>query len=108
MTKNVEIGNLIVKQNKDGTVNTFIALGRKNKDVKYSKYDISVEVTVRDNTGKVISSQKDGFINLSDPRTLHKELLSKGVINEEKAAEMQERSAKTPESIRYTLNVQRS
>lgn len=45
----------------------YLALGDlKNTDPKYNH---SVEVIVRDSTGKEVHRQTNGYINLDDPRT---------------------------------------
>jgi hypothetical protein len=108
MAKNVQIGSLIVTQDESGKQRVSIGLGKKSTNPKYSKYNVSVEVVVRDGSGKVIARQTDGFINLSDPRTKPDELLQAGIISEEKAVEMREAASKTPEKIRYHLEVSRT
>jgi len=44
----------------------FIKLGRQNKN--NPKYDLTVELVVKDANGTVVATQTDGFLNLSDPR----------------------------------------
>lgn len=105
MAKNIEIGNLIVKEKEDGSISRFLALGKKNKDAKYSRYDLSVEIVVKDASGKVVARQTDGFVGLSDPRTQADELLAKNIINEDEAIKMKERAARLPESIRYSVSI---
>lgn len=62
MAKFVKIGNVI--RNKHGK--EALALGdNRNRD---PKYNFSVEVIVRDNEGKEVHRQKDGFLNFHDPR----------------------------------------
>lgn len=97
-SKRLEIGKLMVK---DGT---FLTLGRQNGP-GYEKYNLSVEVTVRDNEGKVVAQQTDGFISLVDPRTEPDRLLSLGIIDEARALEMKERAARLPSSIKYVLQL---
>lgn len=43
----------------------FVKLGNKGKN---EQYDLTVEITVKDATGKVVAQQTDGFLTLSDPR----------------------------------------
>jgi hypothetical protein len=107
MAKNVEIGSLIVSEDNNGNKRVSIGLGKKNRDAKYSKYDLSVEVVVRDHTGKVIAKQTDGFINLIDPRTRADDLLKAGIIDEDKAADMRMQATKIPDKIKYQLQVPR-
>src|SRR5689334_22759637 len=107
MSKTLEIGSLIVTDRKDGSKGVSLALGRKNKG-EYSKYDLSVEVIVRDASGKVVSQQKDGFINLVDPRTRPDELLKAGVISEEVAEKMRGQASRTPDKIKYVMQVSRT
>jgi hypothetical protein len=48
------------------TPTAYLALGDlKNSDVKYNH---TVEITVKDHTGKVVHKQENGFITLEDPR----------------------------------------
>jgi hypothetical protein len=98
MAKYIDIGTLQVKNG------TFLALGRKNKP-GYEKYDLSVEIIVKDNTGKVVAHQKDGFINLVDPRKQADELLAKNIITEDAAAQMKVRAEKLPSSVKYNLQI---
>lgn len=44
----------------------FMKLGQSNP--QKPQYDVTVEVTVKNAKGEVISQSKDGFITLSDPR----------------------------------------
>jgi hypothetical protein len=54
-----------VWEKKDGS-GFFIKLGNENK--KNDKYDIHVELVVKDKEGNILATQKDGFLTLSDPR----------------------------------------
>lgn len=62
MSKMSQIGSVWTK--KDGTGH-FIKLGNQNKN---EKYNLTVELTVRDSSGKVVSQITDGFLTLIDPR----------------------------------------
>lgn len=42
-----------------------IKLGQESDN---AKYNLSVEVIVKDGSGKVVAQQKDGFLTLKDPR----------------------------------------
>lgn len=67
MAKLKKIG--AVWEAKDSTPETpkyFLKLGQKNE--KKPQYDLTVEVTVKDNNGKVVAQTTDGFLTLSDPR----------------------------------------
>lgn len=98
MAKYIEIGTLQVKNG------TFLALGRKNKP-GYDKYDLSIEIIVKNKEGKVVARQTDGFINLVDPRKQPEELLALGKITEEAASQMKERASKLPASVKYNLQI---
>lgn len=87
MAKKITIGNLLLNEI-DGRKMVSIGLGQKNK--KNPKYDLTVEITVKDATGKVVASQKDGWINLVNPRTQPDELLAAGIIKEDAAIKMKE------------------
>lgn len=66
-----------VWEKKDGS-GFFIKLGSENK--KNPKYDLHVEIVVKDNEGNVVATQQDGFLTLVDPRKSEKanlEALSK-------------------------------
>lgn len=102
-SKKVKIGNLIVTNGKHGMMRS-LALGNKGKD---PKYNISVEVVVRDASGAVIAKQTDGFVELVDPRTQPQELLSAGVISEEVANKMANNASKLSEKVKYQLMVKR-
>ena len=100
---NLKIGKLIQEQRKDGTKNTYLALGStKNKD---PRYNLSVEILVKDATGKVVAKQTNGFVNLSNPRTEPDELLRAGKITEEVAEKMKSYLPKLPEKIKYDVKM---
>lgn len=79
-----------------------LALGSsKNKD---PKWNTTVEITVKDHTGKVIHQQVNGFLNLVDPRTYPDELFASGLIDENTHAEMKEKAlASTPPYVKYRI-----
>ncbi len=112
----VRIGNLIVTNKVDRAGNPVydaegkqvkkVAVGLGNKG-KNPDYDVTVEILVKDHTGKVIAKQVDGFINLVDPRTQPDELYSAGIISEEKLHQMQNQLKTLPEKIKFQLLVPR-
>ncbi len=112
----VRIGNLIVtdKVGRDGQP-VYDAEGKQEKRVcvalgnqgKKPEYNLTVELIVKDNTGKVIAKQTDGFINLVDPRTQPNELYSAGIISEEKFHQMQDQLKSLPAKIKFQLLVPR-
>ena len=102
MAKNVKIGSVIKSTRKDGSDNYSIGLGSKGKN---PQYNLSVELIVRDSTGKIVARQTDGFINLNDPRTEGQELYKLGIINEDKAHEMTENAKKLSDKIKFVLKV---
>ncbi len=58
-----------VWEKKDSTPDNpkfFMRLGQQNP--KKPQYDLSVEITVKDKDGNVVTQMKDGFLTLSDPR----------------------------------------
>jgi hypothetical protein len=95
--KNKKIG--VVLRGKDGR--PFIKLGSTNN--RNEKYNYSVEITVKDNNGQVISKQSDGFLNLIDPRKEPARLLEANVITEDRAAEMEERVANLSDKLIFEL-----
>lgn len=95
----------MAKQLPDGTWNTFIALGDKSENPDYTT---SVEITVRDGHGKVISKQTDGFVTVSNPRTRPDELLKAGKIDEATAEKMKSQIGNIPDSIKNELHVKRN
>jgi hypothetical protein len=106
-SKYIKIGSIIATDNKNdpnGPKRISIGLGQKGKN---TQYDLSVEVLVKDKSGKVVARQTDGFINLVDPRTQPDELLKAGVINEDQAIEMKNNASKLSEKVRYILQVPR-
>jgi hypothetical protein len=58
-----KIGTVWEKKDKSGF---FIKLGNQNK--KNSKYDLHVELLVKDSEGNVVSKQTDGFLTLVNPK----------------------------------------
>lgn len=104
MAKYVQIGNLVVSE-KDGERSGSIALGNKSTN---PDYNYSVELIVRDGKGKVIAQQKDGWINLEDPRTRPDKLLKMGIIDAELAAKMRTNASKIPKKITHQLTVKRA
>lgn len=79
-----------------------IALGTQGRD---PKYNTTVELIVKDNTGKVIHTQTNGFINLTNPRTQPGELLQAGIISEEIYNKMLESAGMLNDSVRFTLDL---
>lgn len=65
-TKNrwIKVGAVLRKG--EGKKGTFVVLGSQNN--KNEDFRTSVEVTVKDNKGKVISTLKNGFLTVTDPR----------------------------------------
>ncbi len=98
MSKVYKLGNLIAKPatdkqgnvilGPDGKQKTWVSLALGNKGNKDKKYDVHVELTVKDGDGNVLHRQNDGFISLVDPRTQPDELLASGFITEERADQM--------------------
>lgn len=103
-SKYVKLGSLIVSKRQDGSDNISIGLGQKGKN---AQYNLTVELVVKDATGKVVARQTDGFINLTDPRTEADDLLKIGLIDEEKAAVMRENAKKLSDKVKYILKVPR-
>ena len=101
MAKRVKIGKLLVTEGKYGK-QVSIGLGKKGKD---PKYNLSVEVIVRDGAGKIVAQQTDGYINLVDPRTLPAELLKASKISPEMAAKMTENASKLSDKVKYELEI---
>lgn len=99
--KKLTFGKVMTKKNKEGKINTFIALGQRNP--KAPQYDLSVEIVVRGPNGDVLARQTDGFLEVVNPRTKHTELLALNLITEEQAAKMAERASKIPDAIRHEL-----
>jgi hypothetical protein len=68
MSKTVKIGAIWVNErevNGQMVKSPSIKLGVKSSK---PEYNLSVEVIVRDHTGKVIAKQTDGYINLYKPK----------------------------------------
>jgi hypothetical protein len=103
MAKYVQIGNLVVTE-KNGERSGSIALGSKSTNPDYA---YSVELIVRDGKGKVVAQQKDGWINLEDPRTRPDKLLKMGLIDETVAQKMRTSAAKMSNKITHKLTVKR-
>ncbi len=104
----LRIGNLIAekKTNKNtGQEYTSIYLGLGNTRNKDPKYNTTVELTIRDHTGKVVHTQQNGFVSLTDPRTQPDELLAAGVIDEVRAQKMRDGLENLPEKIKYSLEL---
>lgn len=104
-SKTAKIGSVFLTKDRSGADRFSIGLGVKGKN---PDYDLSVELVVKDRSGKVVARQTDGFINLVDPRTQPDELLSRGLVTEEVAGRMKEQVSKIPEKIRFQLTVPRS
>lgn len=110
MAKKLKVGSLLVNKRKftnNGTEveKTMISLALGNLKNKDPRYDLSVELTVRDNTGKIVHSQTNGFVNLIDPRTQPDELLKAGIIDEPTHTKMKERLTNLPDMVKYSLEI---
>ena len=86
-----------------GKTGPFIALGDSKS--KNEKYNFTVEIVVKDNQGKVIAEQKNGFINLNDPRKEPTRLLEANLISEDTAAEMEEKVKNLSEKLLFNLMI---
>lgn len=53
-------------QTENDNKHRYVSLG--NSRATNDKYNYSVEIIVRDSSGKVVASQKDGFLTIKDPR----------------------------------------
>jgi hypothetical protein len=82
----IKVGNVMKKRDGSGV---FITLG--NSKAKNEKYRYSVELTVRDSTGKVVGTSRDCLLSISDPRS------RPGITEEE--------SARIPDSIKNELTL---
>lgn len=102
MAKKLTFGNLIKTTGKDGETRLSLALGNKSKN---ERYNLTVEVVVRDNTGKVVAKQTDGFIDLVDPRAEPDRLLAKAIISEELHGKLKESASKISEKVRYQARI---
>lgn len=98
--KKVKFGTVISKLDKNGNKSTFVALGQKGKD---PKWNTTVEITVKDANGKVISHQVDGFMQVNNPHKVSEQLLAS--LSEEQQQKALERAAKVPENILSELFV---
>lgn len=103
--KKVKFATIMRKKQENGSYSNFIVLGNKSKDSSKSKYDVSVEIIVRDNTGTVIAHQQDGFISVEDPRTRPDELLNNKAIDEAQYNKMLEAVGRIPDTVRAELTI---
>lgn len=60
--KKFKVGTVQTKKDKSGVT---VALGSFSKD---EKFRTTVEVTVKDSTGKVLAKAENGFLQVQDPR----------------------------------------
>lgn len=108
--KKIKVGSLI-KTEKEYEVNgkkvkkTFLSIGLGQKNDKKPDFNQTVEMIVRDNRGKIVAQQTDGFLDVVDPRKEPEDLFSAGVIDEEQFKKMKENVAKLSEKVRYVLRL---
>lgn len=106
MAKKVKIGSLLLNEVEfNGVKKKLLSVGLGSKNKNNPQYDQTVEIIVRDNTGKIIAQQRDGFLEVVDPRKEPDELLAAGLISEEIAEKMKENVSKLPEKIKYQLRM---
>jgi hypothetical protein len=111
-TKKYKIGSLI-KNEIEEEVNgqkvkrswLSVGLGQKGKD---PKWDLSVEIIVKDNNGKVVAKQTDGFLDVVDPRKEPEDLLAAGFIDEAQAEKMKQGLTKLSPKVRYLFKMRAS
>lgn len=108
--KRFKIGTLLTNKRKftnNGreVEKTLVSLALGNIRNKDPKYNMSVEIIVRDHAGKVLHKQENGFLNLIDIRAQPDELLSAGIIDQAEYEVRKERIEKLPDSVRYSLEV---
>lgn len=61
--KFTKVGSILSKNGKPGS---FVVLGDENN--KNEQYRTTVEIRVKDSSGKVLAQTKNGFLTLLDPR----------------------------------------
>jgi len=105
VSKRVTIGSVFLVKDETGGERYCIGLGNGSKDERYKN---TVEVIVRDVSGRVIARKTEGFIGLVDPRVEVEELLSKGKISEEQADLKREQLKKLSSKLRFQLTLPRS
>lgn len=106
----IKLGSLLVNEitdNKTGKPKKLLSIGLGNKG-KNDKYNLSVEITVKDHTGKVVAHQTDGFLELVDPRKQPDDLLAAELISEEMAEKMKENVAKISDKVKYQVLIKSS
>jgi hypothetical protein len=109
----IKVGSLI-KTEKEFEVNgskvkkTFLSIGLGNKNTKKPEYDQTVEIVVRNSKGEIVSTQKDGFLDVVDPRKEPDDLFAAGAIDEEMHGKMKENVAKLSDKVRYVLRLRTS
>lgn len=108
--KKLKIGSLLVQErefdNPSGKVKKkMISLGLGNTRNKDPKYNLSVELIVKDHTGAVVHRQENGFVNLVDPRTQPDELYAAGFLDEGQYQLAKERAGNIPDFIKYNIEI---
>lgn len=113
MAKSYKVGSLL-KNEKEVEVNgqkvkkTWLSIGLGQKNDKKPEWDQTVEIIIRDKNGKILAQQKDGWLDVVDPRNEPKDLLAAGAIDEAQAEKMKENLKKLPEKVRYVLKMRAS
>lgn len=110
MAKKLRLGSLLVNKrtfnnNGQSVEKTMVSLALGSVKNSDPKYNTTVEIIVKDSTGKVIHRQENGFLNLVDPRSQPDELLAAGKIDESQYESMKERVSRIPDSVKYSLEV---
>lgn len=104
--KKIKVGSLIKSEKEvNGVKKSWLSIGLGQKNDKRPEYDQTVEIIVRDNKGKVVAQQTDGWLDLVNPREEPKELLAAGVISEEMAEKMSENVKKLSDKVKYVVRM---
>jgi hypothetical protein len=110
--KKVKVGSLIKSEverevNGQKVKQSLLSIGLGNKG-KNADYHQTVEVIVRDNRGKIVAQQIDGFLDVVDPRKEPEDLYKAGIIDEEQFHKMKDNASKLSEKVRYILKMRAS
>ena len=110
MAKKLKVGVLLVNNrtfdnNGRSVQKTMVSLALGSSKNQDPTYNTTVELIVKDHTGKVVHRQENGFLNLVDFRKQPDELLAEGRISESDYEAMKERISRVSESIKYNLEV---
>lgn len=107
-SKKIKVGSLLATEVDDkatGAKKRLLSVALGTKSPHNPQNDLSVEITVKDSKGNIVAQQKDGYLDLIDPRKQPDELFAAGLIDKSMRDKMLENVSKISEKVKYQVMI---